>query len=96
MIVDKTPAEVLTPKADSPVPINTAWEEEKIPATMEAPRVEDLVEETTEQWMKRLQGRQICCLLEPMLVVQVRVLYLPSLRPPHHLKRMNLSLGQIN
>ena len=57
VIVDKTPAEVLPPKADSPVPINTAWEEEKIPATVEAPRVEDLVEETTEQWMKRLQER---------------------------------------
>ena len=56
-IVDKTPAEVIPPKGDSPVPINIAEEEEKIPATMEAPRVEDLVEETTEQWMKRLQER---------------------------------------
>lgn len=41
-IVDKTPAEVLPPKADSPVPTNTAEEGGKMSATMEAPRVEDL------------------------------------------------------
>jgi hypothetical protein len=56
-IVDKTPAEVRQSKPESAAPTPTPQEEKTPAAMMEAPQVEDLVEETTEQWMKRLQER---------------------------------------
>ena len=56
-MVDKTPAQVIQSKPDPTATTSTVVQGEKTPMATEMTQAEDLVEETTEQWMKRLQER---------------------------------------